>query len=228
MEIASLAQLTAAHRRHDEVIAELIAASRRLAAGRPDNGDLDLVRGAVAYFEQDVPLHFLDEEGSLFPRLSTRRPELAETLASLSAEHPTQIEMHGAVIGAAAQFDSRGRSASPAGAGKALLEAAERLASAHHAHISREEAVVGGAREALTPEDDAEIVAEMVTRRDREKPVVRKPAPKPTTRMTTKRAAKRATTPSPKSKAKTKPRKTAAKKPARKPKAKAKAKGKRR
>ncbi|HUJ61872.1 MAG TPA: hemerythrin domain-containing protein, partial [Kofleriaceae bacterium] len=71
MELASLAQLDRSHRRHDDVVAGLLAAARRLAAGRPEAGDLDAVHGAVAYFLRAVPRHFLDEEGSVFPRLST-------------------------------------------------------------------------------------------------------------------------------------------------------------
>src|SRR5688572_18346336 len=101
MELASLAQLERSHRRHDEVMAGLLEAARRLAAGRPDPSDLDRVREAVAYFERAVTRHFLDEEGSVFPRLSTRRPELAAELASLSAEHPGQIAMQGLVAAAA-------------------------------------------------------------------------------------------------------------------------------
>src|SRR3954464_13782096 len=101
MERASRAQLERSHRRHDEVMAELLEAARRLAAGRPDDGDLGRVRDAVAYFERAVARHFVDEEGSFFPRLSTRRPELAAALAELSAEHPAQIAMQAAVAAAA-------------------------------------------------------------------------------------------------------------------------------
>src|SRR5215831_11599032 len=93
MELASLAQPERSHRRHDEVIAELLEAARRLAAGRPDDGDLERVHAAVRYFERAVTRHFVDEEGSVFPRLSSRRPELAAPLAALSAEHPAQIAL---------------------------------------------------------------------------------------------------------------------------------------
>src|SRR4051812_14127741 len=94
MPFACLTQLDRSHRRHDEVMTDLLAAARRLAAGRPEAGDLDSVHGAVAYFERSVTRHFLDEEGSVFPRLSTRRPDLAADLAKLSAEHPEQIALH--------------------------------------------------------------------------------------------------------------------------------------
>ncbi|HEX7839110.1 MAG TPA: hemerythrin domain-containing protein, partial [Kofleriaceae bacterium] len=100
MELASLAQLERSHRRHDDVMAELLDAARRFAAGRPDDGDLTRVRDAVAYFARAVTRHFLDEEGSVFPRLSTRRPELAAALAELSAEHPAQIALHAEVAAA--------------------------------------------------------------------------------------------------------------------------------
>jgi hemerythrin-like domain-containing protein len=164
MELACLAQLDRSHRRHDEVMAGLLAAARRLAAGRPEAGDVDTVHGAVAYFERAVPRHFLDEEGSVFPRLSTRRPELAEQLASLSAEHPAQIALQNAIASAAKQLDGEARPT----AGKQLLEIAERLAEQHTSHVAREEELFKVAHEALTAEDDREIISEMETRRDRD------------------------------------------------------------
>jgi hemerythrin-like domain-containing protein len=164
MELASLAQLERSHRRHDQVMAELLEAARRLAAGRPDAGDLDRVHETVAYFERAVARHFVDEEGSVFPRLSTRRPELSATLAELSAEHPTQIALQAEVANAARELDGDARP----NAGKTLLDAATKLAEAHHAHVDREDQIFAVAQEALTAEDDAEIVAEMETRRGRE------------------------------------------------------------
>src|SRR4051794_19807648 len=68
MDLASLTQLDRSHRRHDDVMLELLAAARRLAAGRPDDGDAEVVRDAVGYFQRAVARHFLDEEGSVFPR----------------------------------------------------------------------------------------------------------------------------------------------------------------
>src|SRR6478736_6073087 len=127
MDLESLAQLDRSHRRHDEVVDGLLAAARRLAAGRPEAGDVDAVHGAVAFFGKSVTRHFLDEEGSVFPRLSTRRPELA---AALAGEHPGQIALHGEIAEAAKQLD--GGEARPT-VGKQLLELAERLAKQHEA-----------------------------------------------------------------------------------------------
>src|SRR5689334_14027104 len=101
MPLASLTQLDRSHRRHDDVMSSLLEAARRLAAGRPHDTDVDAVHDAVAYFSRAVTRHFLDEEGSVFPRLSTRRPDLAEALAQLSAEHPAQIALQNAVAEAA-------------------------------------------------------------------------------------------------------------------------------
>src|SRR3979409_425744 len=67
MELASLAQLERCHRRHDDVMAKLLDAARRFAAGRPEDGDLDRVHEAVAYFSRAITRHFVDEEGSVFP-----------------------------------------------------------------------------------------------------------------------------------------------------------------
>jgi len=162
--LSCLAQLERCHRRHDEVMSELLEAARRFAAGRPESTDLECVRDAVAYFERSVRRHFLDEEGSVFPRLSTRRPELAAELAALSAEHPTQVELQARVATAVAALDGGTRPS----AGKELLDAAVALAEAHTVHVGREDALFQIAQAALTAEDDAEISAEMETRRDRE------------------------------------------------------------
>src|SRR3954465_13431037 len=97
MPLACLTQLDRSHRRHDDVMGQLLEAARRLAPGRPHGTDIDAVRDAVAYFERAVTRHFLDEEGSVFPRLSTRRPELAEALAALSAEPPAQLKLQRAL-----------------------------------------------------------------------------------------------------------------------------------
>ncbi|HEX5058895.1 MAG TPA: hemerythrin domain-containing protein [Kofleriaceae bacterium] len=164
MSLASLDQLDRSHRRHDDVMTQLLDAARRLAAGRPHDTDVNVVRDAVAYFERAVTRHFLDEEGSVFPRLSTRRPELAEALASLSAEHPAQIALQNAVAECVKQLDDESRP----GAGKALLEIAEKLADQHRKHIEREDEIFRTAHEALTEQDDTDIVAEMETRRDRD------------------------------------------------------------
>ena len=137
MELASLAQLERSHRRHDDVMAALLEAARRLAAGRPDPADLERVREAVDYFERAAKRHFLDEEGSVFPRLSTRRPELAAELASLSAEHPAHIELQGKIAAAAKNLDDTSRP----GAGKELLDAAMALAEARTSHVGREDAL---------------------------------------------------------------------------------------
>ena len=163
MELASLAQLDRSHRRHDEVMAGLLAAARRLAAGRPEPSDVATVRDAVDYFARAVTRHFRDEEGSVFPRLSTRRPELAETLAALSSEHPLQIALHQAITDAARQLDD-GR---PNG-GKSVLELAEKLNEIHRAHVEKEDQIFAAARDAFTAEDDAEMTTEMETRRDQD------------------------------------------------------------
>ncbi len=164
MDLASLAQLDRSHRRHDDVMSQLLDAARRLAAGRPHDTDVDVVRDAVAYFERAVTRHFLDEEGSVFPRLSTRRPDLAEALAALSAEHPAQIALQNAVAECAKQLDGESRF----GVGKQLLEVAERLAELHRGHVTKEDEIFAAAGAALTVLDDADIVAEMETRRGRD------------------------------------------------------------
>lgn len=164
MHLASFAQLDRSHRRHDSVVEALLTAARRLAMGRPDSGDADTVHQSVAYFQRAGKRHFLDEEGSVFPRLSARRPQLAEQLATLSSEHPAQIALQNAIAEAAAGLSG----SSQQSAGKRVLELAERLAELHRAHVAREDQLFETAQDALTSEDDAEIVFEMETRRDRD------------------------------------------------------------
>jgi hypothetical protein len=164
MELVSLAQLERTHRRHDEVMAGLLDAARRLAAGRPDATDVSAVHEAVAYFQRAVTRHFVDLEGSVFPRLSSRRPDLAPELAALSAEHPSHIELHALIAAAAEELDTQARPA----AGMALLDVATRLSMLHRSHVARKDVVFAQAADALTAQDDLEIQTEMETRRDRE------------------------------------------------------------
>src|ERR1043165_2599525 len=63
MELASLAQLERSHRRHDEVMAERLDAARRFAAGRPDDGDIQLVHEAIDYFARAVTPPFFSRAG---------------------------------------------------------------------------------------------------------------------------------------------------------------------
>src|SRR2546423_7936832 len=88
--LASLAQLDKSHRRHDEVMEALLAAARRLAAGRPDAGDIHIVRDAIGYFSRAGTRHLLAEEGSVFPRPSARRPGLAAAPAPPAGQPPGQ------------------------------------------------------------------------------------------------------------------------------------------
>ncbi|HEY4244263.1 MAG TPA: hemerythrin domain-containing protein [Kofleriaceae bacterium] len=182
MELASLAQLERHHRRHDDVMAGLVEAARRFAAGRPDADDLERVRSAIQFFERDVTRHFLDEEGSLFPRLSTRRPALAAQLSALADAHHAQVQLQADVSAAARGLGSSSRP----GAGKYLLEAVGTLADAHAAHVATEDALLTAAASAFTAEDDREILAEMETRRDRDTRPITLPKKKQPTSSSTK------------------------------------------
>jgi len=211
MALASLAELDVLHRQHDEVLTTLLEVATRYAAGRPAAGDPALIEQVVVFFETVVPRHFTDEEGSVFPRLSTRRPELAGELANLSAEHPYQIQLQGLVAAAARALTASDHTARPV-VGKTLLDAATRLAEAHRAHVSAEDALFAAAHLSFTSEDDTEILAEMETRRDRDRPRPKvKPAPERSKRSKPSRraapaAAKKATKPAAtKTKAPTRP-----------------------
>ena len=166
MELACLAQLDRSHRRHDDVMerpARGGAPARRRAARTRAMSRPCTTRSRTSSARSRR--HFLDEEGSVFPRLSTRRPELAEQLAALSAEHPPQIALQNAIArGRAQQLDGESRPGRRQAAARAR-RAARRRAPARTSRARTQ--LFASAHEALTAEDDAEIVAEMETRRDR-------------------------------------------------------------
>ncbi|MBP9088447.1 MAG: hemerythrin domain-containing protein, partial [Kofleriaceae bacterium] len=146
-------------------MAALVAAARRAAAGRSEPEVLQPVYDALAYFSRAAPRHFLDEDGSVFPRLSMRQPTLAPKLAALTAEHPAQVALHHRIAEAATGYAL----APAARSGKALLEAALELETLHHRHVAVEDALFTQAAQLLTADDDREISAEMETRRDRDR-----------------------------------------------------------
>lgn len=126
------------------------------------------VRAAAAqvrrYFDEALPLHALDEEESVLPRLAGKDPEVDAALAKMHSEH----EAHGAAIGLLVGFcdtlaETPGRHAAIA---PALADAARALAAHFERHLAPEEAVIFPAIRRLLPAEKlVEMAAEVRARR---------------------------------------------------------------
>ncbi len=169
MQPPCLESLERSHVRHAEVVRDLVAAARRLAAdprGRTEAqemDDLDQIGGAIDYFHRSVPRHFRDEEESLFPRLGQRLPERAAELAQLIAEHPGHLALHQRITEAFEVLGQRRLQRVLDG----LLATALELERAYEDHAHREDALFAEAATALTARDLEEIGEEMERRRGR-------------------------------------------------------------
>jgi hemerythrin-like domain-containing protein len=143
---AALDQLDRSHRRHDEELHALLDAAAA--------GSLDGIADAIAFLERSSPRHFADEEASLFPRLRARDPSLGDVIDRIVAEHRDQEKRH-----------ARLRVRCDAGDAAAVLAEAQSFEAVYRRHVTEEDAIFARARQVLTPEDDAAILAEMDARR---------------------------------------------------------------
>lgn len=117
------------------------------------------------YFVEALPLHVADEEESIVPRLTGKRPEVDGALATMHRQHGEHEADIAALVAAL-----RAVKASPEEAGlrEQLRVVAERLSRAFEEHLAAEEQVLFPAiRAVLAPEVQAEIVAEQRARRER-------------------------------------------------------------
>lgn len=140
--------------------------ARRIAAVRPDEraGVAEAAARVSRYFSQALPLHALDEEQSVLPRLRGRAAELDAALDAMAHEH-REHERPLAVVIAACDALARDPTGLDAVA-PALSRAAAELDAHFAQHLDREESVVFPAvRRLLSPEDDTAIVRELRARR---------------------------------------------------------------
>jgi iron-sulfur cluster repair protein YtfE (RIC family) len=150
---------------HDR-IRTFVAMARRIAAARPDEraGVAEAAARVARDFEQALPLHALDEERSILPRLRGRAPDVDAALDAMAREHREHERPLGAVV-AACDLLSR----DPARLDElapALATAAAELDAHFVEHLRREEGVIFPAmRRLLSAEDDAAIVRELRARR---------------------------------------------------------------
>ncbi len=116
------------------------------------------------YFAQALPLHALDEEQSLLPRIRWRDASVDRELQVMCAEHADHTGPLGRLTGLCSALAAEpGRFSELA---PALGRAGSLLASLFAVHLEREERVIFPvARRTLTAAEDARLVAEMRARR---------------------------------------------------------------
>lgn len=128
----------------------------------------DDIREAAArvhrYFAIAFPLHLIDEEASILPRLRGRDPALDRALAQVAADHADHAQLVATLANLCALI--AGQPWQLAARTTALGDLVDRLTLILEAHLSLEELVVFPALTLLTAAERAAIRTEMRARRD--------------------------------------------------------------
>jgi pyridoxamine 5'-phosphate oxidase len=135
----------------------------RLQRHLPEHGADAHARAAASailkYFDHAAPNHHADEDASLLPRVLARAPDLARTIAAISAEHRT-LERHWRKLRRVLSGIAAGRNE---GLSPALVRT---VCEGYLAHLDREETrLLPRARECLDAEALADIGREFAARR---------------------------------------------------------------
>ena len=149
-----------------ERIRAMVALAERLAAarGEPPESLAEAASRVHRYFTLALPLHALDEEVSLLPRLRGRSAALDGELAAMAREHRDHERPVGALVAACARI-AHDPACHPEFA-HALAAAAAELGQHFEAHLTREEAIIFPAvRRLLDAETLALVASEMRSRR---------------------------------------------------------------
>ncbi len=136
-------------------------------AARRQDAPADQIVQACAdverYFTEALPLHVLDEEQSVAPRLRGLSPEVDRALASVEEQHRQHAPKLDALLRAASAFRMDPLQAS---ARRALATAAAELEADFTEHLALEEAVIFPAiRQLLPAATQARIIDELRQRR---------------------------------------------------------------
>jgi iron-sulfur cluster repair protein YtfE (RIC family) len=148
-----------------ERIRSFTALALRLAGPEPapPSEVADAAERVSRYFTKALPLHALDEEESLLPRLRGHDPAVDRELDAMHAEHAAHGPLLDRVVALCdALHADPGRRAELA---PALREVAGALERHFVDHLGREEAVIFPALARLAPELRAQMVAELRARR---------------------------------------------------------------
>ncbi len=135
----AFAMLDASHRRHDQMLDQLLGAAERLASGAGRVPEMEECTDAVAFFARSVPNHFGDEDEVVFPAIVRAHPHHGAALAALSAEHPGLIAAHAAVREAVAAWND---SVPGAVTAASFIELARDLAARYRDHAVREDTLL--------------------------------------------------------------------------------------
>ncbi len=116
------------------------------------------------YFAEALPLHALDEEESILPRLAGRDPELDQALVAMHRQHAEHREVLERVVSLCAELEARPeRHGERAGD---LARAAEALRVHFDRHLAPEEATIFPAIRRLVPaEERRKMESELRARR---------------------------------------------------------------
>jgi iron-sulfur cluster repair protein YtfE (RIC family) len=134
-------------------------------AERPDDREVSNAAARVRrYFEEALPLHALDEEESILPRLTGRDPEVDRALAAMQREHAEHGAVLGRVVAVCAELEARPeRHRERAGE---LREATRALRAYFERHLAPEEATIFPAIRRVVPEEERRrMVEELRARR---------------------------------------------------------------
>lgn len=172
-------------------IRAFLGMARRLAEGAaaPPEELAATAERVHRYFAQALPLHALDEEESILPRLRGLDPEVDRELDEMVHEHAGHGPPLEALLAACAALARE--PARHAALAAALGDATAELERHFAAHLAREEAVIFPAvRRLLDPAADAAIVRELRARRGVVEPEPAAPhATEPRARLAGARAA---------------------------------------
>ena len=140
-------------------------ALRLASAERPPPGEVvEAARSVRRYFQEALPLHALDEEESVLPRLAGHDPDLDRALADMRREHAEHGEVLERVVGLCAELEAD-PARHPERAGE-LARTAEALRLHFDRHLAPEEATIFPAIRRLVPEEERrKILEELRARR---------------------------------------------------------------
>ena len=145
-----------------------IAVGERLDA--PAAHITDACARCERYFGEALPLHVADEEESLLPRLRSRSPELEAAFATMQAEHTEHEARLRALLEGLAKVRQNPEDTAQR---ERVRAAAVQLRTDFERHLNSEEKLIFPAVEdLLTPDEQAQIVAELRARRQIATPVV--------------------------------------------------------
>jgi hemerythrin-like domain-containing protein len=138
-----------------------IAIGERLDA--PTAHITDACARCERYFAEALPLHVADEEESLLPRLRSRSPELEAAFATMHAQHTEHEARLRELLDGLANVRQNPEDTAQR---ERVRTAAVQLRTDFERHLNSEENLIFRAVEdLLTPDEQAQIVAELRARR---------------------------------------------------------------